>query len=685
MPSFRSLARTLPILVACATAGVVAATQGPAPAQPGTAAVSGVVVDGNTGQPLAGAVVYLGDAPRPGVPMAPGSMHTRQITDARGRFVFTDLPRSDNLVVSASRAGYLNGGYSQNSAPGSSNVAFALAEGEWRSDVRVPLWRPGVIEGTVIDERGDPVVGVEVRTIALVRVAGRDHRAAGPIGTTDDRGRYRISGLPPGRYLVAVPSVQPSIHPTRTQADLNNMPEAMYATPLGRGRATMVPTLDTGGGTRVALGPYPVPPPPVDGQAFAYPLTFFPGAADINAATVIDIGFGTERSGADVRLAPRPAAQLNGRLEGPGQLGNLLVRLLSVEGLGFGYETALARTGVDGAFRFANVPYGAYLLEVAVQVNEYQAVAPGVMMGRGATPPGLGNFNMAIEMVRGAPPGTAFMSASSGSTSFSGRGPLSVTTDNSSALWARAPVSINAPQSPELLVQMRGSTTVSGRVEFDAPDAASASARNVAVAARMIRVVAEAADGSAGLGRPVTAFNMQNPPALDQDTSSMPFTIAGVLPGKYFLRSGLAQWTIKSITSGGRDYTDTPFDFTAASGANDVTIVVTQDAATISGTVRAAGGGPAGGARVGIFPVDRRLWVDFGMSPPRIAETAASPTGTYQIGSLPAGDYYVVVIPEAQAATWRGEDFFAAASAGAAHVSVDWGETRTHNLRTEVP
>jgi hypothetical protein len=72
---------------------------GEGPRRPtGTGVISGVVRDGHTGQPIAGALVYVGISGRGPV----GSM-SRQITDPKGRFVFTDLPESDSFSSTSAR------------------------------------------------------------------------------------------------------------------------------------------------------------------------------------------------------------------------------------------------------------------------------------------------------------------------------------------------------------------------------------------------------------------------------------------------------------------------------------------------------------------------------------------------------------------------------------------------------
>ena len=74
--------------------------------------------------------------------------------------------------------------------------------------VAIKLPRGGVIAGTVADENGLPAFGVQVRVLQYRVVQGE--RTLAPVQTanllgevTDDRGTYRIFGLPPGEYIVS--------------------------------------------------------------------------------------------------------------------------------------------------------------------------------------------------------------------------------------------------------------------------------------------------------------------------------------------------------------------------------------------------------------------------------------------------------------------------------------------------
>ena len=159
-----------------------------------TGAIRGRVLEAS-GNPLVGAEVRLAGAIRPLPPTT---------TDALGQYEFLDLP-AGRYTVSARKNRYLPRGFGQQAA--SEPVpSFPLAEDEKRDRLDIVLPRTSAIEGRLTDEYGDPVEGVTIRPQRIRFVSGRRRLVEVP-GTsssrTDDLGRYRVSGLQPGSYVVA--------------------------------------------------------------------------------------------------------------------------------------------------------------------------------------------------------------------------------------------------------------------------------------------------------------------------------------------------------------------------------------------------------------------------------------------------------------------------------------------------
>ena len=82
----------------------------------------------------------------------------RVITGSDGRFVFRDLPKGA-VGLQVALAGYVPGSAGQ-SRPNGPSRAIELEEAERLTNVTIRLWRYGVITGTVLDDSGEPAVGV---------------------------------------------------------------------------------------------------------------------------------------------------------------------------------------------------------------------------------------------------------------------------------------------------------------------------------------------------------------------------------------------------------------------------------------------------------------------------------------------------------------------------------------------
>src|SRR5438105_3705165 len=115
------------------------------------------------------------------------------IADADGRFEFRDLaPGAVRLI--AGKAGY-------------SEVEAArtidLKPEEARDGVELRLVRWSTMSGAVTDDRDEPVAGARVQLLRLRYDGGR--RRLVPTGIpqqTNDLGRYRLFGVPPGQYVI---------------------------------------------------------------------------------------------------------------------------------------------------------------------------------------------------------------------------------------------------------------------------------------------------------------------------------------------------------------------------------------------------------------------------------------------------------------------------------------------------
>jgi Carboxypeptidase regulatory-like domain len=213
-------------------------------AKEGTATVSGRVTV--KGEPAPGVTVVLqpfGMARPPN----PGAI-ARAKTNENGQFRITGIAagrymmmaQAPGLIMPVERMGFPQG------------RTLYVAEDENVENIEIELKRGSVITGRITDSNSRPVVEERVELMKLDENGKPQQFRFGPMPdmqTTDDRGIYRIYGIPEGRYIVALGYSQ------------------------GEGPVNL-------GG----LGAY-------------YPRTYYPNVTDQSAAKMIEVGEGEcERS-----------------------------------------------------------------------------------------------------------------------------------------------------------------------------------------------------------------------------------------------------------------------------------------------------------------------------------------------------------------------------------------------------
>jgi hypothetical protein len=349
---------------------LAAAAQQPLEAPP-SAIVAGRVVDVATGRPIAGAVITsAGSAVAP--PGASGAV--RVITNAGGNFVLRGVSKG-TLVPTAAKGGYVNAQPGQR-RPGGSVQPIRVAVGQRITDVEIRMWRFASITGTVIDEGGDPAVNTRVQALRRTYVGGRVRYEEGPPAVTDDRGVYRIAGLTPADYVVAIPSTQTSVPAELMDAFFGGapLPEAkrlevsreMNAIGSSIAPAGSPYAMRSGSQTFSLPGGSPTPAITAAGT-IVYPTLYYPAAPSVTQASVITLRSGEERSGIDAQVRPARGVRVSGTLLGPdGGVPITAVRLLPArdEDAAIPFDVAATMTDWTGAFTFAAVPPGQYVLHV---------------------------------------------------------------------------------------------------------------------------------------------------------------------------------------------------------------------------------------------------------------------------------------------------------------------------------
>lgn len=155
--------------------------------EPTVGVITGSVVN-ESGQPLAGVRVSVREVS--------GVAARNSMTDAEGNFRINGLGPALYFVSAY---------YPAHVTPPTDTV-WPFTYYRVGDSVRLEMMRGGVITGTVLNATGDPVIGVRVRAVMVRTAKGEPPRGVGASyqeRTTDDRGVYRLFGLPTGTYLVS--------------------------------------------------------------------------------------------------------------------------------------------------------------------------------------------------------------------------------------------------------------------------------------------------------------------------------------------------------------------------------------------------------------------------------------------------------------------------------------------------
>jgi hypothetical protein len=216
----------------------------------GTSTVSGRVTLKD--EPMRGVTVTLREQ-RPLITPSDMVAAPRGRTDANGMFRITGVAPG-RYFVSAAAAAYVSSG---------GNSGFQQTNGRWLNvgdnetieNIDIELKRGGVITGTITDSSGRPLVEEQVNLMRLDDNGKPQYFYLNnfDMSNTDDRGIYRIYGLPEGRYLVSA----------------GHSPDGILAPRPSQSR---------------------------------YPRTYHPETTDQSQAKVIEVGESSEATGVDIVL-----------------------------------------------------------------------------------------------------------------------------------------------------------------------------------------------------------------------------------------------------------------------------------------------------------------------------------------------------------------------------------------------
>jgi uncharacterized protein (DUF2141 family) len=333
------LSVVLSVIAGAALAGAAAQTQRDTPARPvavvkGSAVLAGIVTsDDSRSVPIRRALVTLTGG-------AGGIVQTA--TDDDGRFAFVDLPAGSYALI-AEKPGYVKTFVGSRRAGRGPSTPMGLQDGQRLTTVAIKLLRGAVIAGTVFDENGHAVPSAQVTVLQPHLVNGERRIVSVPgiasWATTDDRGRYRFYGVPPGEYTVRSSGGQAIAGEVRltTQADVDAATRPLSAV------------------SSATLAPQP--------QVFPS-FGFHPAARDAAGAAFFTVVAGEERLGIDVRVGLSRAVRVEGVALGPGgqTLSAMSVGITNVStGSQWASPGFVRPRGEDGRFVLPAMPSGRYL------------------------------------------------------------------------------------------------------------------------------------------------------------------------------------------------------------------------------------------------------------------------------------------------------------------------------------
>jgi hypothetical protein len=642
-------------------------------AGPADAFVLGQVVDASTGQGLAGALVTAtggtsgvtaAELERMRAMVETGLMPAselsrpgthRVITDSEGRYLLRNLTRG-NYSITVSRSGYAPGAYGRR-RPDGPGRPLEVADSEKVTNATIRLWKFGAINGSIVDEAGEPAVGVSVRALRRMFAGGRVRFSPGQSVTTDDRGAYRIGSLIPGEYIVVAPTTTTTVSVSsadeyRAAMSSAASTEAMRAISLARMESN-APSPSMSGmqvGDHIVQASSSVPmggrlsvlPPGPDNALSTYRTWFYPGTASVQQAAAITIGSGEERSGVDLALRPVPGARVSGVVTGPdGPAAGLGLRLVPADADTLvsesGFETAVSLTDASGRFTFLGVPAGQYTLR-AHRVPRPEAGRPVAIDGMGI----VGGVAAAAPAMR---PGAS-----------AGAGP---------GLFAEMPISVSGAPITDLQLMLRTGPRVSGVIQFEGGAPRPTPQRLQAVSINL-----------GGIDSRSTI-----PSQATRADSEGRFSTTGHPPGRYMFNvtSPGPEWTLKSVMAGGVNLLEEPLQLETDLGGVVVTFI--DRFAEVSGSVQVASNrsDPDEPISILLFPADLQRWIAAGMFPRRAATTTMAKTGAFQMRVPVPGDYVLVAIGQDAVAELRPELYAALARVGT-RVTIVEGEKKSLSL-----
>ena len=282
------------------------------------------------------------------------------VTDDDGQFRVEGLP-AGRYAVSAVRPAFLM--VASAATPVVTAKQIAVVRAGAATDVELVMIRGGVITGRVLDPEGRRAPH---QYVTLFRTTVEQGRArfdpvrvpSANLGfygvVTDDLGEYRLYGIPPGEYVVAV-GRGPSVGYTLRQVTAAEVARAMTLLKESPDARRTPPTFSLT--SSASAGP-----------AVFYAPVFYPGTTRASSALPVVVEPESEISGIDMRMELVGTAVVRGTIVGspldPGSGRTRMARVVSLgPAIGDRSVEASVVIAADGSFSAAGLTPGEYRLE----------------------------------------------------------------------------------------------------------------------------------------------------------------------------------------------------------------------------------------------------------------------------------------------------------------------------------